>query len=307
MTMPFITFFAARTFLDSPRKVRIVLFALIAGYVIPIVGSSFMIFSDASIKEIDYYSEVERQTGLYRGTHTLAHSMSFFSVLFAFFLQNKPNIPRLRRYIVYITFVLSVYCFWNSYTRSVYLGFVIFWMFYFFQWRKRYFIVGFMSLLLFVLWKLPTLSNIFLKSSEFNVDGASSGRLTLWLHNLKLFLEWPFYYKLLGSGFGSEAETVMGGEYDVWSSHNDWISLLMTTGVIGLLLYVGIVFVLSRDIFRSNLERHTKALYISCLIMFISLSSFTNGYIGRFEMSQTFWLFMGCFYCIRAAGPENEK
>jgi hypothetical protein len=306
MTMPFIGFFSARIFLDNPKEVRLVLFALIAGYLIPIIGSSYLILTDSSIQKIDYYSEVERQIGLYKNIHTCAHAMGFFSVLFAFFLKNKRNISTIRRYVVYIIFVLSVYNMWNTYTRSVYIGFLIFWMLYLFQTNKRYFFVCFFGLLLFGLWNHSSITNIFLKTNEWTLDGASSGRLTLWVHNLKLFWEWPFYNQLLGSGLGTEAGSVIGGEFDLWSSHNDWISLLLTSGIIGFILYGTIVFTMGRDIFRSNLDKKTKAFFSSTLIMFIFISMITNGYIGRFERSTTFWLIMGCFYCLQAH-KRNEK
>ena len=73
----------------------------------------------------------------------------------------------------------------------------------------------------------------------------------------------------------------------------------MAIGVMGLVIYIGIITVLVRDIISSEIELNKKWYFIS-VIFSTGISSFlTNGYIFRFEMSQIFWLLMGTFYSIR--------
>lgn len=298
MILPFITFYAARLFLDSPKKVRYVLIALILGYVLPIVGSFILMFSDSSVKMIEYYSKVERQAGLYNGIHTCAHSMGFFSILFAFYFAQKRGTSAFSKSILFILLVLSIYNLYYTYTRSAFLGFLIFWASYFFLWRKRYLIYSILVTLPIIVWKISSLFIIFFKTSEADINAGSSGRIEIWTHNINLFFDFPFYVQLIGNGLGSESKTVIGGPKDIWSSHNDWISLLMTIGVVGLLLYGYIFIKLLVDIIRSNLDIQIKAIYISFITMVIFISFFTNGYVGRFEMIQMFWLIMGCSYCL---------
>ena len=134
----------------------------------------------------------------------------------------------------------------------------------------------------------PVGSLLFWKTDEHDLDRASSGRLTLWSHNLCLFADLPLYAKMLGSGLGSESKTVLGGEDQIWSSHNDYISLLMTQGLIGLLLYGAIICVLVRDIIHFGLDRKMRAVFLLPVLTVTATSMLTNGYISRFELSQMF-------------------
>ena len=115
------------------------------------------------------------------------------------------------------------------------------------------------------------------------------GRWTIWEHNLKLFMEKPFYKKILGSGLGSESASVIGRSDEIWSSHNDWISLLMTVGIIGLILYWSILLALIRDILSEPLEKQVKGIFLAAILMLFSIS-FISNYIGRFEIIQSFWI-----------------
>ena len=306
MVLPFICFFSARTFANNPRKSNLVLIALIIGYIVPVLGSAILMLTDASLVYVVYGSGAERQRGIYIGSHSAGHAMVFFSFCYALFLTYKKSIGKLFQYVVHFIFALSVYCLWNTYVRSAYLGFLTFWMFYLFRWRKRYFFVCFLALLALGFWKSTTLESVFWKSDvydrEHNLDTASSGRFMLWSHNLRLFDDLPFYTQMLGSGLGSESKTVLGGENQIWSSHNDYISLLMTQGVIGLLLYGAIFCALLRDIIRFRLHKQTQAVFLSAVLSLMATSMATNGYIFRFELSQLFWLFMGCSYSFYKGG-----
>ena len=116
----------------------------------------------------------------------------------------------------------------------------------------------------------------------------------LWSHNLNLFYDMPFYKKMMGSGLGSEADKVIGREDEIWSAHNDYIALLMSLGVIGLLLYILIFIFLLLDTFNYSKNNRTQAIVLSAIFASISTSMVTNGYPYRFEAHQTFWIIMGC-------------
>lgn len=136
-------------------------------------------------------------------------------------------------------------------------------------------------------------------TGNIDLDTASTGRLTIWKHNLLLFMDATIEEKLMGVGLGNEAKHIIHKRDILYSSHNDYLSLLLTTGIIGVALYLLLLFFLLRDIVRSRIDCRFKYLFLSLLIAVGVMNALSNSYIHRFELSQLFWLFMGIFYVLR--------
>ena len=311
MLLPFTCYFAGRMFAENFKSSNMVIKATIVGYLVPIIASAILMLFKKSVAHLVYGSFVLRQYGAFEGYHMAAHNMVFFTFFYVLFLTYKKSTNRIFQYLVHSAFALSIYVIWNTYVRSAMLGFLTFWMFYLFRWRKRYFFAALIVLLALGFWQSTTVQSIFWQADTYDrartLDTASSGRITLWSHNLKLFSKLPFYTKLLGSGIGSESKIVIGGKKEIWSSHNDYISLLMTLGVIGLLLYGAIFWALIIDIIRFRPRRQTQTIFLSIVITFAVTSMVTNGYVFRFELSQMFWLLMGCSYSFNNEGSIHES
>ena len=309
LILPFIGYFAVKTFVKDVSDVKQIITVLLIGYLIPIVGSAILMFGDRSIAYIVYGSGVLRQNGMYAGFHTAAHAMVLFSFIYAFFLTYKESTRPLFQYIVHLLLVLSVYCLWNTYVRNGYLGLLVFWMVYLFRLKKRYFVVLLIVLMGLGFWQSSTVKSVFWKADTWdrqqNLDTASSGRIMLWSHNINLFFELPIYKKMLGSGLGSESDKVIGREDEIWSSHNDYIALLMTLGVIGLLLYAAIFILLLLDIIFYSKNRRTQAIFLSAILACLCTSMVTNGYVFRFETSQMFWIIIGCAHIFSRETPDK--
>jgi O-antigen ligase len=303
MILPFICYFAGRMFAENYRDGHLVVKAIIVGYLVPVIISAILMLFKQSASHVVYGSGMLRQYGAFEGYHMAAHNMVFFSFFYALFLTYRKSTKRIFQYLVHSAFALSIYIIWSTYVRSGMLGFLSFWMFYLFSWRKRYFIAVLIILLTFGFWQSATVQSIFWKADthdrERNLDTASSGRITIWRHNLEFFSKSPFYTKLLGSGLGAESKTTIGGQDEIWSSHNDYISLVMILGIIGLLSYGAIFFALIIDIIRFQYHKQTQIIFISIVLTFAVTSMVTNGYVFRFELSQMFWLLMGCSYSFR--------
>ena len=302
LLLPFVTFFAVRTFADDYKKVRLLLILLLIGYIVPVFFSAALIYKDASVTIIDYYSGLARQKGVFAHVHSLGHAMVFFSYIYACFIGEERFKGKLFNFILHVAFVLSVFSLYKSYVRSAYVGFLSFWLIFFIGRNKRYFLVLLLAIISYTLWDSVLSENfdtIFWKTSSRDLNEASSGRIEIWNHNLKVFVDSPFYSKLLGNGIGSETSSFLLGKYRIRSSHNDWLELIMAIGVMGLVIYIGIIIVLVRDIISSEIELNKKWYFISVIFSTGISSLITNGYIFRFEMSQIFWLLMGTFYSIR--------
>ena len=88
--------------------------------------------------------------------------------------------------------------------------------------------------------KVVTQEDAISKSSKgFDINAAGSGRIGIWKHNLELFADLPMTTKLLGVGLGNDLENLPGNVNKRWyGSHNDYMSLMITTGVFGVLFYL---------------------------------------------------------------------
>jgi O-antigen ligase len=92
------------------------------------------------------------------------------------------------------------------------------------------------------------------------------------------------------AGIGIGNVEYFGGTEGFISSHNDYLDLLMQTGVIGFLLYVAVQIALARRIFAlPGAEKHAfMAMFVAVVVMDI----LSNSYITRSVMGQLFFLVM---------------
>ena len=298
--LPYIMFFVGTIAVRSSGDIVLILKAMILGYIIPIVGSVFAIIVGISGALVVRSTGVVRYSGLSSGQHVLAHMMLFYSFLFAAYKSISGRLSRVTGIACYLLLFMSMFCIYKTFTRTVYLGFMVFWLIFLWGWSKKLsitFLVLLMAVVSYVyidgthnkyLWQQREESR-----SGKSLDDASSGRLTLWNHNIDIFNKSPLTSKLLGTGLGSESKKVMGSSNKAWSSHNDYLSVLMTLGVLGLAIYIlqfiGLLFFLAKGIKNIALKYVFFGVVFSVLIM----NGVSNSYFSRFELSQLLWLYMG--------------
>ena len=296
LTLPFLVFLSVRIFIIDLDQIKTILIALFLGYLIPIGMSVRDLVAGRAFQESDYYTGLSRFSGAYAGVHTLAYAMLFFSFLYCLInwrFQIKGYLPKLGFFfLLFISFV----CLYKTYVRTVLSGFMLFWLIFLWGYNKRIFAAAVVLCFLVGIMSSQRIQTIVWKTNEYDTNTASSGRLTLWNHNIKLFLNSSLPQQLLGRGLGVESKNVIGSDTDVWSSHNDYISLLMTVGLIGLLLYFFLLISLMYDIFLSSLDKRAKYLFGAIFASVAIMNFLSNAVVFRLELSQYFWLFMGFFY-----------
>jgi O-antigen ligase len=205
--------------------------------------------------------------------------------------------------------IISFFCIFKTYARSAYIGLIIFWAISLWGYNKKYFsIVLILSLIIGLLY-LTNLEQIFFKTPEFDVNVATSGRIFIWEHNINFFLESSFDRKLMGHGLGVVASSVIGERHEIWSSHNDYLHVLMALGSIGLVLYFIINLALLKDIYLSSIDKPTKFFYYGIILSMIAMNFASGVNLYQFGISQQFWMVMGFFYVFRDlnAGPSNSN
>ena len=287
--LPFIVFFAVRTIITESKQVKFLLICLVLGFLIPITYSTFNIVLGKSIQMIEWHNKMPRFAGAFTGIHTLSYSMLFFSFLYCILNHVYQFRISLNRFILGILFILSAFCLYKSLTRTVMVGFILFWLIYLWGTNKRAFIVTIVLSILAAVVFSDHIYSIIFKKEEIDFNTATSGRVTLIVNNMNLFLDSSLTEQLFGRGLGHE---------HLFPFHNDYIALLMNLGVIGLLLYIVLLCYLLLDIFVCR-DRKTKYLFGAILVSVAIMNFGSNAVIFRFELSQYFWLIMALFHVIK--------
>ena len=308
ITLPFIIFFASRLFITNSKQIGILLFALVIGYIMPIFSSTYDILVGRGVEMLNYWTQMQRYEGNFTSSHTFAYSMLFFSFIFCFiknFCQLNNN---MKKYLIFVLLFATFFCLYKSYTRTAFVGFFIFWSVYLYGSNKKYFVYAILLFFIIGIFFFPKASAIFWNSEngKRDLNAASSGRISIWQNNTKIFINDTTSNKLLGHGLGSEGHHIRDSNDIILPSHNDYLSLIMSLGLIGLFLYLFILFSLLLDILHSNLPNKNKFLFLGVTFSIMAMNYFSNAVIFRVELSQYFWLFMGIFYFLDTS-PNSDR
>ncbi len=299
VVLPFIIFFSARIFIKNRNQLRLIVLIVIIAYIYPLFGSFYQILQGESVSKVEFLTGIERHSGLFGGIRPLANAMYFFSVFFfiKYFCLRPSN--DILKYALILMLVISLYCAYKSYTRSILLALFILWSFGLFGIKNKYVIIFLVCGLIISFAFRTNLQEIFFKSTkEVEINVASSGRAYLWEHNIDLFKSYALYEKALGRGLGVGSVTVIGKEDEIWSSHNDYLHLLMQLGIIGLSLFLFIHWAIINEILSLRNKKKVKFFYIGFILSIIFVN-FASGIITyQLPTAQLFWLVMGLFYHI---------
>lgn len=302
LTLPFVIFFSIRLFVTNQKQVNFLLSVIIIAYMIPLFGSLYQILK-GNVYTVEYLTGFERHAGIFKNIHSLAGTMFFFSVFFYLkYLIFPPN-RRYIRYALIFMLIVSFYCIFKTYARTAFLGLFIFWTITLIGSNtKKPFLIFIVITVSVVFLNQSNLRQIFFKSEnveKIDVNTASSGRVMIWQHNIWLFkTDYGLDEKMLGRGLGSGTKGVVGKETEIWSSHNDYLHLLMHLGIVGVFLYLLIYLAILRDIISKKIEKKIKYLYLSILFSLLVMN-FVNG-ITTYQLpaAHLFWTIMGFYYVI---------
>lgn len=298
VTLPFILLFAVRIFVKDQNHVSMLLGALCIGYVIPLLISIFSIVLGTSINRIDYYSGVVRYSGAFRGPHSFAYAMLNFTFLYCLFIRFRKLPSSRSTVLMSIMLVVSIFCLYLSGTRTALIGVALFWLVNSFSYKRKYRFAIFILCGIIAVSMSENFQRLFWKTEHYDLNIATSGRLEVWEHNLAVFKDASLQEQIYGQGIRI-TEGLRDPQTKIWSSHNDYLELLMGVGVLGLLLYLILLCNLIWDISICSLNRQTKLLFGAILVTIIAMNFGSNASIFRAENAQYFWFYMGLFYRVK--------
>ena len=116
----------------------------------------------------------------------------------------------------------------------------------------------------------------------------AAGRPRIWENNLRIFANMPIDRELGGVGIGNK--DIFGGTEGITDSHNDYLDVMIQTGVVGLVLYLLMQFLLLRKIL--DLSGKEKHVFVAMFIAVTGMNLSSNSYISRSAIAQLFFLAM---------------
>ena len=295
--LPFLAFFSVRIFIKESKLLKILLIAIYFGFFIPTAWSTFNIATGRNIPVVEFWNQLPRHAGAFGGSHTLAYTMILISFFFCILFQIYPIKNNYFKFITFIFLLNSFYCLFQSNTRTAIIGFMIFWFVYLFGKNKILFF-GFIIVTIFlaIVFQAHIKSLIWKTPEEHNLERATSGRVSMLKNNLKLFIDSDLTKKLVGYGLS---------EKSTYGYHNDFMRILISLGLLGITLYLILLFYVFFDIFLCQ-DKMIKYLFGAIIISVTAMNFGSNGFIFRFELSQYYWLIIGIFYNINEL-RINEK
>lgn len=301
LLFPIFTYFVVKNILPSEQHYVRMLFLMIVAFLIPVIWSAGVTLVGGGVEIVNYWTQVPRYKGVYTSSHLMAHNMTFLLMvlfLYAYLAKGKEaqssfGFGKVRlRFLCVVLAIPALYCLTMSQVRNTMLGLLAFLAYYLLVFNRRMLVIGLLvggsvTVVTAPMW-VDVLLYDFAKVSEgeWKSEEIGSGRTRIWKHNLSLFADMPLDRQLAGVGIGNKV--AFGSKEGVMDSHNDYLDVMMQTGIVGLILYLGIqIALIAATLKIPGREKHIfLAMYLAVAIMNVA----SNSYITRSGMAQLFYL-----------------
>lgn len=298
LVLPVLSYTVVKNIVPDRASYRRVVLWILVGFAIPTLVSAALIVAKhpTAVDMVNYWTEVTRWKGVYTHSHNLGHSMTLFlmaMVLYVSLRDARDERWRLGANAVLVALgAVALFCLFMSQVRSAVLGLVVFLALYTFFARRRLFLLGTAAAALLVVATLPYWFAAMFPEFEVSRPGAEvdvldlgSGRPRFWLNDLEIYAGLPVDQKLLGLGTGAgfaDGEQLLG--------HNDWLGLLTQTGLIGVLLFLGLQLAILRAILR--LPASERYFFLALFAAVNVMMAVSNSYAWRIQVSQLYYILL---------------
>jgi len=314
---PLLTYTVAKNVIKDKSQYLGVLRALIAGFAIPIVISAVMIALGKGLGSVNYWTSAPRYQGIFAGGHSLAHNTTLFLmtlIAFATVMRAQPQgngkTTELRAAAKIILFSLagfSFYCLVMSRVRTAMVGLLVFLVIYLAVFNKRILVlsgvVGIIGIPLY--W--PMIKNflfpdiVMIEMGHGDISALGSGRLGFWVKNLEIFGSLQLDQQLAGIGIGAQkVRSVLG----IWDSHNDYLDVLLQTGIVGFALFAALQVALLRSILR--IPGSERYVYLALFTAVTAMNMVSNSYVSRFGLAQLYYIVLAYVEIRRRKEPTES-
>lgn len=301
-TLPFFTYLVMKNVISNRQQYTKLLYIMILGYSIPVLGSAFLIVQGKGLDRVMYWTGLHRFQGIYVNPHNLAHCMTFLLMvicIYAVICAIDPKLKRISQRKATLIFfsalsVIALYCLYKSYVRTCFLGLLVFVYYFLFRINKKLLMaltlfLGILGMLFAALLYTIFFDMIDAAKGKVDAERFGSGRPYIWKHNLTEFSKFPLDRQLAGAGIGNR-RTIHSSNVgdDVWNSHNDFLEVLMQTGIVGFIIFILMQFFMLQKIRR--LEGKEKYVFLALFLAVAFMNFVSNSYIVRFGLGQMYYV-----------------
>jgi O-antigen ligase len=303
MIIPFVMYFVAIACIEDIKQLRLITKGFVLGFVYPIIGSVIYIFLGLDKVFLVYQTGVVKSQGVFSSNHPFGHAMFFFSFIYAFAYAIGIAKSCFWKYLLNALLLMSIFCLYKGGARTTLMGFIVFWVIYLWHYRKMYLAIFLAGMLLVAAYNMEKVNSLVFQQREatapHDLNASSSGRMSLWGHNLKILEDSNIEKVLIGFGIGVEGKPVVGSNVFIVAAHNDYLSLIVTLGILGLINYLSIYLSLIWNIAFSLLGKRLRGMFIGLLLAAMIMNFVSNSYLLRVELAQMLWFFSGVFMLLR--------
>lgn len=304
-TLPLLTFTVVKNLFTDKQRYITVLKACLLGYSIPVFWSALLIIQGKGLEKINYWTGIPRYLGVYVNPHNFGHSMALCIILivviyyftYIYKTDDKLKTNKLTNFFYLLLLTAAFYCLYKSYVRTAYIGLLVFFALFVYKYNKKLFVLSSAAFLAGVLILMPLVKVIFLDVTEVvqgdrGIEKIGSGRPTLWIHNLTEFSKSDISQQLMGMGIGNRARlgTTKIGEETVYNSHNDWLEVMMQTGLGGLFIFTLIQFFIFKAILR--IQGKERIVFLAFFLSVCVMNFISNSYVVRFGIAQVYYMIL---------------
>jgi O-antigen ligase len=302
--IPLLTFTLVKYFVKSREQHLNVISFMIYGFVVPVAWTVWMIVHGEGLASINYWTDLPRYEGVYSNPHNLGHNMAFLLMLVtAYYVLSRTGRAaaghgvappsRAKGALLLTLSGLAIFCLYNSYVRTTLVGIGIFSFMYLFCVNRKLWLGAVGVAVMGGLALAPKIATIFydvayVVEGERSATHLGSNRPNIWRNNIDAFLELSIDRKLAGVGIGNRGNP--GGDEEIWNSHNDFLEVLMQTGIVGLILFLGIQVALLRGVRR--LRGRERYLFLSLFTTVMVMNVASNSYVSRFGLAAMYYMLM---------------
>jgi O-antigen ligase len=304
---------------------RLLLWMLIGSFIPTIISATLILAGNTSaVDMVNYWSGVTRWRGAFDNSHNFGLSMTLILITIVLYISlrrsgNEYGRGAFRKFEnVFLVFlgVTALYCLAMSQVRTAILGLLVFGGLCLFYYNRKVLVFaaiafGVVSVSTFPFWYpalAPELSAME-KGVDVDITDLASGRPSFWIHDIKLFVGLPIDRQLAGVGHGagtSPADTprehYVSREYNVLG-HNDWLEMLMTTGLVGFLLFAALQILILRAILR--MPGKERYLFLSLAVAVDVMMLASNSFVWRIQVSQLYYMMLGIIET-RSSNAQTE-
>lgn len=302
LIIPLVTFTVARNVISTRHDYERLIFLMIVGFSVPIIASAAMIIGGQSVSYVNYWTGIPRYEGVYSGAHDLSHNTALMIMLIVLYVEMKRRQGSWRqlskgRLLFFLGLAVAAsICLYGARVRTPILGLLVFGSVILFFYSKKLLVLGLVALVSVGAIFADQLATRFfydvskVAAGEWEVEKLGSNRPNIWANNVQAFVGLPLDRQLAGVGVGNRQGSLQAedDEVNVRNSHNDYLEVLIQTGIIGFVLFVAVQVLFFTSIRRMPPSDRYVLLALFAAVTVMNLAS--NSYVTRFGLAQMFYL-----------------